>query len=146
MRAASVLLPATDCSTCKHGIQPGPVVPDRGDDVYTAEEAGELLAVARGTVIRWIEVGLLKGRQVTPGAPWRILVTKEDMDRLKPKEVGKGWLPLKGAARKLGISQKTVLQKVNSGELEGIRVRSGRREGWRIRLPEGSYDDQATLF
>ncbi len=130
----------------QHGIQPGPVVSSRDDDVYTAEEAGELLGVARCTVIRWIEVGLLKGRQVTPGAPWRILVTKEDMERLKPKEVGKDWLPLKGAARKLGISQQTVLQKVNSGELKGTRVRVGRREGWRIRVPEGSYDDQATLF
>lgn len=130
----------------QHGIRPGPVVQVQGEDVYTAEEAGELLAVARCTVIRWIEVGLLKARQVTPGAPWRILVTKEDIERLKPKEVGKAWLPLKGAARKLGISQQTVLQKVNSGELEGARVRAGRREGWRIRLPEGSYDDQATLF
>ena len=72
----------------QHGIRPGPVVPVQGDDVYTAEEAGELLAVARCTVIRWIEVGLLKGRQVTPGAPWRILVAKEDIERLKPTDVG----------------------------------------------------------
>ena len=81
---------------------------------------------ARCTVIRWIEVGLLKSRQVTPSAPWRILVAKEDIERLKPVDVGKDWLSLKGTARKLGLSQQTVLQKVKSGELEGTRVRAGR--------------------
>jgi excisionase family DNA binding protein len=130
----------------KHGIRPGPVVPARGEDVYTAEEAGELLEVDRGTVIRWVEVGLLKGRQLTPGAPWRIVVTKQDMQRLKPTELGEDWLPLKSAARQLGISQQTILQKVKSGELEGVRVRVGRRVGWRIRLPQESCDNQATLF
>ena len=129
-----------------HGIGPGPVVPVRGEDVYTAQEAGELLEVDRGTVIRWVEVGLLKGRQVTSGAPWRIVVTKKDMERLKPRELGADWLPLKSTARKLGISQQTVLQKVKSGELEGVRVRVGRRVGWRIRLPKESYDNQPTLF
>ncbi len=129
-----------------HGIGPGPVVPVRGEDVYTAEEAGELLEVDRGTVIRWVEVGLLKGRQVTSGAPWRIVVTTKDMERLKPTELGADWLPLKSTARKLGISQQTVLQKVKSGELEGVRVRVGRRVGWRIRLSKESYDNKPTLF
>jgi len=73
-------------------------------------------------------------------------VAKEDIERLKPTDVGKDWLSLKGTARKLGISQQTVLHKVKSGELEGTRVCAGRRVGWRIRLPEGSYGDQATLF
>ena len=130
----------------KYGIRPGPIVPVQGADVYTAEEAGKLLEVDRGTVIRWVEVGLLKGRQVTSGAPWRIVVTQEDMQKLKPKEVGEDWLPLKGAARELRVSQQTVLQKVKSGELQGVRVRAGRRVGWRIRLPEGSCDNQSTLF
>ena len=130
----------------KHGIRPGPLVPVQGDDVYTAEEAAKLLQVDRGTVIRWVEVGLLKGRQVTSGAPWRIVVTQAEMDKLKPKDFGEDWLRLKEAARKLGLSVPTVLQKVNSGELEGVRVRKGRVVGWRIRLPEGTYDDQRTLF
>ena len=130
----------------KHGIQPGPLVPLQSEDVYTAEEAGELLEVNRGTVVRWVEVGLLKGRQLTPGAPWRIVVTKQDIQRLKPTEPGDDWLPLKSTARQLGISQQTVLQKVKSGELEGVRVRVGRRVGWRIRLPQESYDNQPTLF
>ena len=121
-------------------------MPLQSEDVYTAEEAGELLEVNRGTVVRWVEVGLLKGRQLTPGAPWRIVVTKQDIQRLKPTEPGDDWLPLKSTARQLGISQQTVLQKVKSGELEGVRVRVGRRVGWRIRLPQESYDNQPTLF
>jgi hypothetical protein len=130
----------------KYGIGPGPLVPVQGADVYTAEEAGELLEVDRGTVIRWVEIGLFKGRQVTSGAPWRIVVTPADLQKLKPTELGEDWLPLKGAARKLKLSPQTVLQKVQSGELKGVRVRAGRRIGWRIRLPEGSSDNQPTLF
>ena len=68
------------------------------------------------------------------------------MQRLKPTELGADWLGLKSTARKLGISQQTVLQKVKSGELEGVRVRVGRRVGWRIRLKKESYDNQPTLF
>jgi hypothetical protein len=130
----------------KHGIRPGPLVPAQGADVYTAEEAGKLLEVDRGTVIRWVEIGLLKGRQVTSGAPWRIVVTQADLQKLKPTDLGDAWLPLKGAARKLKLSPQTVLQKVQSGELKGVRVRTGRRIGWRIRLPEGTSDDPPTLF
>ena len=45
----------------------------------------------------------------------RFVVTKQDMQRLKPTEPGEDWLPLKSTARKLGISQQTVLQKVQVG-------------------------------
>ena len=118
----------------------------RGKDVYTAQQAAERLDVDRSTVIRWVEVGLLRGSQLTDGAPWRIQVTKDDINRLKPTEVGKGWLPLKGAALALGVSQQTVLQKLNSGQLEGVRVRVGRRSGWRIRISTATYSNQLTLF
>jgi DNA invertase Pin-like site-specific DNA recombinase len=130
----------------KHGIPPGPAVPLQGPGVYTAEEAGRLLEVDRGSVIRWVEIGLLKGGQVTSGAPWRIVVTEVDLQKLKPTEPGEDWLPLKGAARELKVSLQTVLQKVQSGELQGVRVRKGRRIGWRIRLPARTCDDQPTLF
>ena len=108
--------------------------------------SGVVVEVRVSTFRHWVEVGLLKGRQVTRGAPWRIVVTKQDMQRLKPTEPGEDWLPLKSTARKLGISQQTVLQKVKSGELEGVRVRVGRRVGWRIRLPQESYDITKTYL
>jgi DNA invertase Pin-like site-specific DNA recombinase/predicted DNA-binding protein (UPF0251 family) len=129
-----------------HDIAPGPRVPQRGDDIYTAQQAGERLGVDRGTVIRWVEAGLLKGAQVTPGAPWRIQVSEDDVRRLTTADTPKDWLTLKAAAAALGVSQQTVLQKLKSGQLEGVRVQTGRRTAWRVRILSTSYDDQPTLF
>ena len=97
-------------------------------------------------VIRWVEVGLLRGRQVTDAAPWRIQVKPEDIVRLKPVDADPAWLPLKGAAQAMGVSQQTVVQKLKSGELQGVRVKAGRRTAWRIHLPQGAYDNQPQLL
>ena len=121
-------------------------MPLHGQDVYTAEQAAELLGVTNSTVIRWVEAGILRGTQATSGAPWRIVVAEQDIAKLTPAEHTDGWPSLKAAAAALGISTDTVLQKVSRRELEGARVRSGRRVGWRIRLPETTYVDQPTLF
>jgi transposase len=129
-----------------HGIAPGPRVPKSGDHIYTAQHAAERLGVNGSTVIRWVEAGLLKGAQVTPGAPWRIQVSEEDVRRLTTADTPKDWLTLKAAAAALGVSQQTVLQRLKSGQLEGIRVQTGRRTAWRIRLLSTSYDNQPTLF
>jgi excisionase family DNA binding protein len=129
-----------------YGIVKGPCVPVQGENIYTAEEAAELLGVSRDTVVRWVEAGLVRGRQMTEGAPWRIEVRPEDIARLKPIDADPAWLPLKGAARVMGVSQQTVLQKLKSGELEGVRVQTGRRSAWRIHLPRGAYDNQPTLL
>jgi len=129
-----------------HGIAPGPRVPRSGDDIYTAQQAGERLGVDRSTVIRFVEAGLLRGAQVTPGAPWRIEVSEDDVRRLTTADTPKGWLTLKAAAAALGVSQQTVLQRLKAGQLEGMRVQTGRRTAWRIRLLSTTYDDQPTLF
>lgn len=125
-----------------HGIEGTTRTRLQAGDVFTAEQAGEILGVSRSTVIRWIETGLLHGSQLTSGAPWRVRVTEEDKRRLTAAEAREGWLPLKGAARVLGVSQQTVLQRLKSGRLEGVRVRVGRRSGWRIRVAQRSYDDR----
>jgi len=130
----------------RHGIPAGPRVPVSGPEVYTAQKAAELLRVTHSTVIRWVEAGLLRGSQLTRDAPWRIVVTEADIAKLKPTDVDSSWVPLKGAAAVLGLSQQGVLQKLNSGELKGVRVRNGRRVSWRIHLPERTYDDQPVLF
>ncbi len=129
-----------------YGIPPAPTLPREGGDIYTAFEAANILGVDRGTVIRWVEAGLLRGSQAAEGAPWRIRVTEEDRQRLTATHVDEQWLALKGAALALGLSQQTVLQKLKSGELEGKRVQVGRRSGWRIRLLQGICDDQPSLF
>ena len=114
--------------------------------VYTAEQAAKLLGVRSETVVSWIEIGLLKGSQITPGAPWRIQVTEADRRRLTAANAPKGWLPLKGAAQAMGVSQQTVLEKLKSGELEGVRVRVGARTAWRIHFDSKRYDNQMDLF
>jgi len=129
-----------------HGIAPGSRVPRSGEDICTAQQAAERLGVDRSTVNRWIQAGLLKGDQVTPGAPWRIQVTADDVRRLTASDTPRDWVSLKGAAAALGVSQQTVVQRLKSGQLEGIRVQEGRRTAWRIHLLSTSYDDQGTLF
>jgi predicted site-specific integrase-resolvase len=106
----------------------------------------ELLHADRSTVIRWVEVGLLRGSQLTAGAPWRIQVTGEDLTKLIPTDESEDGLTLKAAAYAIGVSQQTVLQKLKSGELEGVRVRTGRRSAWRILLSTDSYKKQPSLF
>jgi DNA invertase Pin-like site-specific DNA recombinase/DNA-binding XRE family transcriptional regulator len=117
----------------------------RSEDIYTAEEAAGLLGVNRITVTRWVEVGLLRGSQMTPGAPWRVRVTEEDRRRLSVADSADGWLPLKGAAQMLGVSQQTVLQKIKDRELQAVRVRVRRRSAWRILVP-ATPDQQPLLF
>jgi DNA invertase Pin-like site-specific DNA recombinase len=115
-------------------------------DTYTAEQAAEILGVSRSTVIIWIETGLLVGTQVTAGAPWRVRLTQEDRRRLTAADAPEGWLPLKGAATALGVSQQTVLQRLKSGQVEAVRVRVGRRSGWRIAVPARTCAEQTSLF
>ena len=129
-----------------YGIPPGTPLPRTGEDIYTALDAAVILGVDRGTVIRWVEAGLLRGSQATKGAPWRIRVTQEDRERLTATQVDNHWLPLKGAALALGVSQQTVLQKLKSGELKGKRVRVRTRSGWRIHLPPTTCDNDPSLF
>jgi len=118
----------------------------QGEDVYTAEQAAGLLGVNRSTVIRWVETGLLRGSQITKAAPWRVRVTEQDRRRLSAADSPAGWLPLKGAAHVLGVSQQTVLQRLKAGELEGVRVHVGRRSAWRILIPETTSHQQRSLF
>ena len=64
----------------------------------------------------------------------------------RSQRLGQGWLTLKAAAQALGVSQQTVVKKLNTGELEGIRVQAGARTAWRIRVDSTGYDRQETLF
>ena len=130
----------------RNEIAKGPVVPRTGPDIHSVDTAAEMLDVHSTTVLRWVEGGLLKGVQLAQGAPWRIHVTDDDVKRLKVTDAPQGWLSLKAAAGALHVSQRTVLQRLNSGKLEAVRVKVGGRSAWRIHVPPNSYDDQPTLF
>ena len=126
-----------------HRLQQGGVAPE---DIHSLDDAASKLGVNATTVVRWVEGGLLKGVQVAKGAPWRIYVTQDDVRRLTVTDAPEGWVSLKGAASALRVSQRTVLQRLNSGKLEGVRVQVGARSAWRIHVPPDVYDNHPTLF
>ena len=107
----------------RHEIPAGPQVPKSGPEVSTAQQAARLLGVTHSTAIRWVEVGLLCRSQLTRDAPWRIVVTQADIAKLRPAGADSRWKSLKAAAAALGLSQQGVLQRLNSGKLEGARLR-----------------------
>ncbi len=114
--------------------------------LYTVEQAAQLLGVSRRTLDKWIATGLLRARQLTAGAPWQVQVSEADRQRLGATDAPQGWFTLKYAASTLGVSQQTVLNKLKSGELNGVRVRVGARSAWRIEVDSTRYDNQASLF
>jgi DNA invertase Pin-like site-specific DNA recombinase len=110
-----------------------------GGELVTVQRAAEILDVAPSTVHRWINDGFIAAEQLTPGAPWRIRVT-DDLQARFVEHAPVGYVPMLEATKKLGVSRQTVLQRVKRGELHAVHVRSGRRKGLRIRLPESLPD------
>jgi DNA invertase Pin-like site-specific DNA recombinase/transposase-like protein len=102
--------------------------------VLTIAEAAAQLGVAPSTLHRWLGDGFIAGEQPTPGAPWRIRLTDQLRD-LFVDDAPDGWVVMQDATKLLGISRQTVLQRVKHGELQAVHVRSGRRKGLRINVP-----------
>jgi DNA invertase Pin-like site-specific DNA recombinase len=114
--------------------------PPEGQPV-TIQKAAEILAVAPSTVHRWLADGFIAGEQITPGAPWKIRVT-EELRRSFVEEAPPGYVPMRVATQRLGVSRQTVLQRVKRGELAAVHVRRGKRKGLLIKV----LDSQSTLF
>jgi predicted DNA-binding transcriptional regulator AlpA len=115
-----------------------PVAPVTGEPL-TIREAAEALGVAPSTLHRHLNDGLIAGEQITPGAPWRIVVT----DALRARFAGDapaGYVPMVDAMRILGVSRQTVLQRVKRGELDAIHVSQGERKGLKIKIPDSLPD------
>jgi DNA invertase Pin-like site-specific DNA recombinase len=130
-----------------HGIarhQPPAEEPE--GELLPITKAAAILGVAPSTVHRWLADGFITGEQITPGAPWRIRVNDELRSRFT-EDTPAGWLPALQAAKALGVSRQTVLQRVKHGELEAVHVRTGRQKGLRIRVPttEAALFDTTTL-
>ncbi len=113
------------------GFKP-PAEPPQGEPV-TIQEAARILDIAPSTLHRWLNDGFIAGEQLTPGAPWRIRITDE-LKALFVEETPEGYLPMREAIKRLGVSRQTVLQRVKRGELEAVHVRRGKQKGLRIRV------------
>jgi len=113
---------------------------------YTAEQAAKILDVSTPTIHNWLNSGFIKGQQLTEGAPWEILLTEKDINRLTAHETPEGWLSLQHAAKELGVSKQTILNWVKSEKLEYIYVTKGKKKGLRINPNSSSYRKQMPIF
>jgi excisionase family DNA binding protein len=123
-----------------------PVARDTREGPFTAQEAAGELGVGYGTIHRWLREGVLRGGQVAPGAPWRIVLTDEDRKRLTATDAPEGWVALNEAACRLGMPKSTVAHWVNSGKLNAVRTMAGRRSRWLIDVSSADKARQANLF
>ena len=122
------------------------VVTDPRHGPFNAEEAARELGVTMTTVHRWLRDGILAGEQLTPGAPWRIVLSEAVRERLGGGEAPAGWVGLSEAARRLGVSKSQVAYWVKSGKLPAVRVTVGKRLCWRIDPESATCGKQAELF
>lgn len=102
-------------------------------ELLTIKKAAVALGVAPSTIHRLLNDGIIAGEQLTPGAPWRILLTDDLMARFNG-EAGDGFIAMREAMRALGVSRQTVLQRVKRGELEAVHVTRGKQKGLRIKV------------
>ena len=123
-----------------------PLVSDPRHGPFNAEEAARELGVTMSTVHRWLRDGILAGEQLTPGAPWRIVLSEKVRERLNGGEAPQGWIGLTDAARRLGVSKSQVAYWVKSGKLAAVRVTVGKRLCWRIDVDSATCGKQVDIF
>ncbi|MGZ6589202.1 MAG: recombinase family protein [Solirubrobacteraceae bacterium] len=111
-----------------------PTQPPDGE-LLPIRRAADTLGVAPSTLHRWVNDGFIAGEQDTPSAPWRIRVN-DQLRALFVEDAPAGWLPMLEATLALGVSRQTVLQRVKRGDLQAVHVRTGRRKGLRIQVPQ----------
>jgi len=102
-------------------------------ELMTIKKAAVALGVAPSTIHRLLNDGIIAGEQLTPGAPWRIRLTKDLKDRFNG-DAGEDFLPMREAMRALSVSRQTVLQRVKRGELAAVHVMRGKQKGLRIKV------------
>ena len=119
---------------------------DPREGPFTADEAAAELGVGMGTIHRWLREGLLAGRQMTPGAPWRIVLTDEIRRKLSGGDAPEGWVSVAEAARRLGLSKSHVVYLIKTGRLEAMQVAFRNRRCWRINLDSSICGRQAEMF
>jgi excisionase family DNA binding protein len=90
-------------------------------ELLTIKKAAVVLGVAPSTIHRLLNDGTIAGEQPTPGAPWRIRLSKDLKDRFSG-DAGEDFLPMREAMRALGVSRQAVLQRVKRGELAAVHV------------------------
>ena len=119
---------------------------DPKEGPFTADEAAAELGVAMSTIHRWLREGVLAGEQMTPGAPWRIVLSDDVRRKLSGGNAPEGWAGLTEAARRLGLSKSHVVYLIKTGRLEAMQVAFRTRRSWRINLDSATCGRQAGMF
>ncbi len=122
------------------------IVTDPHHGPFNAEQAAQELGVAMATVHHWLRDGVLVGEQLTPGAPWRIILTDNIRARLAGNQAPAGWVGVTEAARRLGVSTSHVAYWVKSGKLSAVRVTVGKRQCWKIDVESATCGLQNDFF
>jgi len=123
-----------------------PVVTDPRHGPFNAEQAAQQLGVSMSTVHHWLRDGTLAGEQLTPGAPWRIVLTDAIRARLAGGEAPAHWVGVAEAARRLGVSTSRVVYWVKSAKLDAMRVTVGKRQCWKIDVESATCGVQNGFF
>ena len=103
-------------------------------EVLSVRAAAEQLGVSESTLYRWVHAGVLPSvHPALPGAPVRVRLNADFRSRfhLDPPE---GFVPLRDAVRRLGVSRQTIWQRVASGRLDSCHVKRGPNRGLHVRL------------
>ena len=108
---------------------------DEGDgELLSVKEAARELGISDATLYRWINAGILPGvRPDVSGAPLRVRMGADFRSRfhLDPPE---GFVPLREAMQRLGVSRQTIWQRAAFGQLETCHVKRGAVRGLYVRL------------
>ena len=122
-----------------------PAHPPEGE-LVNIRQAARTLGIAPSTLHRWLNDGFITGEQLTPGAPWRIRLT-DDLRQQFVDQIPAGYLPMRDALDRLGVSRQTVLQRVKRGELAARHVRCGKRKGLYIKVidPQPDFFDRTLM-
>jgi DNA invertase Pin-like site-specific DNA recombinase len=113
---------------------------------FTADETARELGVAMSTIQRWLQDGLLVGKQIAAGAPWQITLDEETRARLTGGCAPEGWVGLTSAAQFLGVSKGQVAHLVHAGKIDAVRVQDGKRVVWKIDVNSYASRHRRELF
>ena len=130
----------------RYGIAPCPDASEETQGAtYTVEQAAKLFKVSTPTIYSWLNIGVLVGEQITPGAPWAITVTEADRRRLAT-EAPRGWMSIDQAAAELAVSKQTILNWVKAAKIPYAFATRGRRRGLRIDVKSAPQRRQSRLL
>ena len=110
-----------------------PVGPAAEGELLSVRQAARELEVSPSTLHCLVNDGFLPAEQVAPGAPWRIRLDEPMRARFQA-ELPAGYVAMREAVRRLGVSRQTVVQWFKRGKLDAVMIYRGKRKGLAIKV------------